>query len=289
MGTKKLCISQYFVENFEPKKPEFVFNGLKKGSIGFLVGAGGAGKSMFALQLAISLADNSKRYTFKPFVSPENQGIKVAYMSLEDDEEIIAYRAYNLLKNIKAIHKLEIDDIINIDNNLSIYPLYGKKFRIETDEKEIDELVIDTLKRIAKTHNLIIIDTFSRFKLSDENDNARMAQILTELESVIMGTECSILIVHHANKASLKEKSGQEMLRGASALIDNSRLTITMQYLTDKEKKAFNLKDENEKSVIKVEYSKVNYSLPITAYLARGYKGFLEEIKLEGGEKNDAW
>ena len=91
---------------FEKELPhtDFVFRGLKTGTLGFLTSAGGAGKSMLAIQLAISLADTTKQYNFYPFVNSKTKRGKIIYIYLEDPIDIIAKRVKRIL-NFLIEHK----------------------------------------------------------------------------------------------------------------------------------------------------------------------------------------
>jgi RecA-family ATPase len=83
--------------NTELPPIDFVFRGLKAGTVGFLTSAGGVGKSMLAMQLAISLADITKQYNLYPFTNSKTKRGKVIYLSLEDPGDILAKRLKRIL------------------------------------------------------------------------------------------------------------------------------------------------------------------------------------------------
>lgn len=255
---------------FEKELPKinFVFRGLKAGTLGFLTSAGGVGKSMLATQLAISLADTTKQYNLYPFVNSKTKRGKIVYINLEDPVDIIAKRVKKILNFLiehKNINNSNNYFINNIRNNLLIYPFFGTNYSLYKN-KVVQESVKNNLIQLATVTSarLMIIDTFRRLHDGNENDNGEMSEILKILENVAATTGTAILLLHHQNKATIGEENlSQSIMRGASALADNARLVITMQTLTEKEAKKMDIDKDERFFYTKVNYAKVNYSAPI--------------------------
>ncbi len=293
MGTKRLNITNIY--NTELPPLDFVFNGLKGKTIGFISSAGGTGKSMLALHLAFSLADTTKTYNFEPMITKDTHRGRVTYLSLEDPEDILNYRIKAISQHIISQHK-NYNILEDINQNLAIYPLYGKDFTLAKKTKNgiiIRDAEYNTLLKIGEISRLIIIDTFRRLHDADENDNGTMSEILKVLENICNRTGTSFLLLHHQNKNALNEKNdSQTAMRGASALVDNARLVINLNTLSEKEAKAYRIQEERRKEYVKVNYAKVNYAKHIDDFiLARLGKGVLDlcnckksNIKEEGNE-----
>jgi len=253
---------------FEKELPttDFVFRGLKAGTLGFLTSAGGVGKSMLATQLAISLADTTKQYNLYPFINSNTQRGKVVYINLEDPVDIIAKRVKRILRYLlehKNINNSSNYFVNNIKNNLLIYPFFGTNYSLYRN-KIVQESVKNNLIQLATGARLMIIDTFRRLHDGNENDNAEMSEVLKVLENIAATTGTAILLLHHQNKATIGEENlTQSIMRGASALADNARLVITMQTLTEKEAKKINVDKDERFFYTKLNYAKVNYSAPI--------------------------
>ncbi len=288
MGTKKLNITDIVKKQLPPR--DFVFLGLKKGSVGFLNSPGGTGKSMLALHLAFSIADESQKYNFEPFVNQNTNRGKVTYLSLEDPTDILEERIQNLSK----LKEINSETISSVNKNLAIYPLYGKGFTLAefSSEKtiQIRQIEYETLFRLGIKSRLIIIDTFRRVHDTDENNNGQMSKILKVFEDICDKTGTSFLLLHHQNKGGLNDKveQNQGSMRGASALADNARLVINLSFLSEDEIKKYSIQEDRKKEFVKVIYSKVNYArIPQDFALAKGFNGTLSKCNCEEEKKKN--
>ncbi len=270
MAILPLNITNIYQTELQPL--DFVFNGLKTKTIGFISSAGGTGKSMLALHLAFSLADTSCKYNFEPIITRDTKRGRVTYLSLEDPQDVLEYRVKAITKHIGDYNIID-----TISQNLFIYPLYGTGFQLFNEKGELNSKVYKNLLDLGHTSRLLIIDTFRRLHNFDENNNGAMSELLSILETICNQTETTILLLHHQNKASLNDKNNsQTAMRGASALVDNARLVINLSTLSEKEAEAYSIQKERRKEYVKVSYAKVNYSKPLDDFvLARGFGGTL--------------
>ena len=268
---------------------DFVFAGFKTHTIGFITSMGGVGKSMLALHLAFSLADTSCKYNFEPFISSQDtpRG-KVTYLSLEDPQDVLAHRIKAITKHIK-IEGEGYNTIDTINQNLFIYPLYGTNYKLFNNKKELNNNIYKNLLELGETSRVIIIDTFRRLHNLDENDNGAMSELLSVLENICNQTKTTILLLHHQNKSAINEKSNnQTAMRGASALVDNARLVINLNILSEKEAEKYSIQQERRKEYVKVNYTKVNYSKPLDDFfLARLIGGVLTKCNCKKSNIKD--
>jgi len=256
----------------ELQQLDFVFNGLKTKTIGFISSAGGTGKSMLALHLAFSLADTSCKYNFEPIIDKNTKRGRVTYLNLEDPQDVLEYRIKNITKHISN------DNIIDtIGQNLFVFPLYGTNYKLFNEKGELNNKVYKNLLELGKNSRLLIIDTFRRLHNLDENDNGAMSELLSILETICNQTGTTILLLHHQNKSAINEKNNsQTAMRGASTLVDNARLVINLSTISEKEAEKYSIQQERRKEYVKVSYAKVNYSRPLDDFvLARGFGGTL--------------
>jgi len=276
-GTEPLSVLNIFKKELPPL--DFVFTGLKSGTIGFISSAGGTGKSMLALHLAFSLADTTKTYNFRPIINDMHQRGIVCYLNLEDPTEILENRIQRISRKIirEFAEENGYKALQSIDKNLMVYGLYGKNFNLYKDG-ELQEKAYNILLKLGQKSRLIIIDTFRRLHGEDENNNAKMSEILKILEEICNKTGTTILLLHHQNKTAILEKSsGQTAMRGASALVDNARLLINMSVLSKDEAKELKIQEEMRKNHLKVTFAKVNYAaIPNDVYLVKGFDGTLD-------------
>jgi RecA-family ATPase len=278
MAIQPLNIMEIYDKELE--KLDFVFKGLKTKTIGFISGAGGTGKSMMALHIAFSLADFSCAYNFDPLIDKNTPRGKVVYLNLEDPIDVLEYRVKRISNKIASNYNIGTLD--NINENLFIFPLYGKDFTLYKNG-ELQEKIYNNLLELGRSARIVIIDTFRRLHDENENDNAIMSQVLKTLENVCNETGTTILLLHHQNKNSILEKNTEQTaMRGASALVDNARLLINMTTITSEEAKKLKIQEERRKQYVKVSFAKVNYSaIPSDFYLVKELNGTLDKCNCE--------
>lgn len=222
----------------EPPVLDFIVPGLLKGTIGLLIGAGSSGKSVFALQLAASVAGAGNLLGINTGKQPR----KVFYVSLEDPHDIIIRRLNELGKHINPVLR-EV-----MFSNLSIGSVENNRLDL-MDAEQVKGLI-----ELVKSNDLIIIDTLSRTHTMDENSNNSMAQFVTQLERLASGIGAAVLVIHHI--AKMQSETLSHAARGASALTDNVRFVA----LLSKPTKEDSIAQEHQHRYVKFSYVKNNYS-----------------------------
>ena len=114
--------------------------------------------------------------------------------------------------------------------------------------------------------DLIIIDPLSRFHTLNENDNTEMGLVMSNLRSLCIKRQCSMLIIHHFGSGTSHSKSMRDRSRGATAIFDSWHSTLAME----KEKNKIYLKwdDPNFRKRLKSFYAKrEDFTLRITSEL----------------------
>ena len=241
--------------------------GMIRGSVGALVAPGGAGKSIFALQLAVWIVSGSDLLGLGE--APKNQA--VAYLSAEDPQPVLAERLYAMSELLTDRQKRVVED------NFLIMPLDGIRPNL------VSPTWITALQGLAEEHDLLILDTLRRFHGCDENDGAAMARLLGHLELIASRTGCSILFLHHTNKAALWNDAGdqQQASRGSSVLTDNIRWQSYLSTMTPGEAKKYGITTEPISRYVRFGVSKANYHAGIhPQWYLRGTAGVLHPVNL---------
>ena len=216
----------------KPEPLKFIFKGLREGTVGIFAGTGGSGKSYMSLAFLLSYADNSKRINYLNLFN-ENRG-KCGYVSLEDDEELIHHRLYNLQKFF------EIKKNDKLINNFDILCLYGHNFRLAEknfNKIEINKKAEKLLYDFCNGKKFVVIDTLRRMSNLNENDSSEMSHVLRTIEKISYDTGCSILINAHVNKTETEE--GKNKVRGSGSITDDTRFTLLLakKFVKNKEGK----------------------------------------------------
>ena len=161
-------------------------------------------------------------------------------------------------------------DIEKNENNFEIIAYKGSERLISKHIPQKENKLWQSLKERITTSkpDLVILDTLIKcYEGYEENSNPDMAKVLSFFNELAMEHNCSILLLHHTNKAAINSENvtSQTNSRGASAIVDNSRWVIS-------------LKKQDDINVV-CEAIKMNFtSIKPTTY-SRLYKGilFLEE------------
>lgn len=237
-----------------PPTLDFVWNGFVAGTVGALVAPGGAGKSFWALQFAMSVAaGSSDADTLRLRLTKSG---KVRYIASEDPIAALKQRLHAIGRHINS------ESYSCISNFLTITSTLGSCFDIMKEE------TLESLIRECKGHRLIIFDTLSRIHILDENSNGDMARLLSQLEKLAVETEAGVLFLHHVSKSSVRNGAtiSQQAARGASSLIDNARWCSYISAMSEKEFERF-IEPRNRfierkcrHSFVKLGVNKQNYS-----------------------------
>lgn len=242
----------------KPQELDFVLPGLVAGSVGSIVSPGGAGKSMLALQLSIQIAGGPNFLN----ISPLKRG-RVVYFAAEDPKQILEHRLYHI-GSYSSPEERE-----NIISNLVVRSILGKQPNL------LEEKWLKHIKSLACESRLIILDTLRRFHLGDENSSSDMNTVLNSLDEVSAETGCAIVFIHHANKGSAYQGTGdmQQASRGSSVLVDNIRWQAFLSTMSKEEAKIWGTEENARKSFVRFGISKQNYGMPMEDKWYRRHEG----------------
>lgn len=259
-----------------PPKLDFTLPGFLHRTAGIIVAPGSTGKSIFSLQLAISVCLG--RDVFGIFDGEQITQGRVVIINVEDPREIIENRIHQFSDMLSE------EDIDILDANLDIIPASGRNLAI-LEKAEFNRLnktkdYIDLVSRIAERGaRLVIIDTLNRMAGgADENDNAAAGQLLNAVEWLNHQVNCSTLIVHHTNKSSTLNGNGseQQAARGASALTDNARWQLNLSTMSKADAESMGVPENDRRKWVRLDFAKVNYGAPRNfKWLNRGATGTL--------------
>lgn len=260
-------MNQYFKQTLtksdiftQPTELDETLKGLPRGEVGVLVAPGATGKSFFVLNMLLASCNAVVKNHL--IVKP----IRILYLSLEDRLDDIQRRLHAYMMGNLIMQS----DIEKNENNFEIIAYKGSERLISKNIPQKENKLWQSLKeRINSSKpDLVILDTLIKcYEGYEENSNPDMAKVLSFFNELAMEHNCSILLLHHTNKAAINSEnaSSQTNSRGASAIVDNSRWVIS-------------LKKQDDINVV-CEAIKMNFtSIKPTTY-SRLYKGilFLEE------------
>ena len=237
----------------DPPELDFVLPALKKGSCGAIVATGGVGKTMLALQLAITVSSKFDMFNLEKLGWQCKTG-KVVFFTGEDDLDVLQKRIHTMGRHMPPAAREEMY------KNLEIASLVGLMAKVD------DYQWMQFFAEKTKGARLVVFDTLRRFHNRDENDNGEMSELLGQLEALCLENDTTILFLHHTSKGGGGETT-QHASRGASALSDNARWQVNLSTMTDSEapKATHDGKPclARKSWYVKLIFSKINYSAPI--------------------------
>lgn len=261
-----------------PKPMRWMISGvIPLGIVATLIAPGGTGKSMFCLQLGISVATGR---TFANVWEVGESGGALLLMA-EDDEEELHRRIFS----IAGVMGLPDDQSLD---NLHIVSLVGQDTLLTTQNRETRELeqtntlerLIVAAKQVANL-KLIVIDPISRYRGGDENFAADTTRFIQAAERLQKETGATVMLVHHTNKGAANSKeASQGAARGSSALTDGVRLQMQLTALSEKARKSWGLTEDDARRHIAFAVTKSNYTAPQSEILLhRGEGGYLSKAE----------
>jgi|GEM_PF-2411863 len=237
------------------KAPDWIFFGLKPGTVGLLTATGGTGKSFFAQCLALSV---SSGYDYCSL------GIKKSgpalYLSFEEDEE-------DLLNRGNAILRQGLDGNIPNPKMFHVASMFGEELNLVKADGTLNKEDFEWLKNQSAGMRLVVLDPLYCLHSADENNGSHMKTLMTALKRICRETGCAMLICQHTNKSSTLNKLGDtvEAAKGSITISNSARLHLTLSSCDDK-------------SGLKLCYSKLNgCARPEDIILVRGPEGVLQE------------
>lgn len=258
---ERVQISSFFDP---PPAFDFVLPGMPAGTVGAIISPGGAGKSMFALQVATAMAG-----------APDvlELGLKtgkVVYLPAEDPTLAIWHRIHAMSKAWDATAKVEVT------KNLHIHPLIGREPDLLSEEW------FAWFEEQTKGGRILFMDTLRRFHLLDENSSGDMSKIIGRMEAIAWRHGCCVIFLHHSSKSAAMGGQGdaQQASRGSSVLVDNIRWQAYMSGMSKDEAKTMKVAEGERGFYVRFGISKQNYGRPFDErWFRRGEGGVLAPME----------
>lgn len=262
----------------KPKPLDFVIPGLKAGTVGALVSPGATGKTMLALQLAVTVAGGPDLLKMADWDHSWKRDCgKVVFLTGEDPSDILESRFYYINKHFSH------NDLNHVVKNLSIAPLSGLGVDVMNIEWQ------RWIEKVTYGSRLVVIDTLRRFHKLEENDGGDMASVLGYMEKLCLINQTTVLFLHHSSKTgAMTSADSQQASRGSSVITDNARFQSNLIGMERKEGKKYGIQENERKNFVRLSFPKINYSGPITdQWFQRGEGGVFKCTNFSKNEKKE--
>ncbi|KZX94317.1 hypothetical protein A3718_07855 [Erythrobacter sp. HI0019] len=189
------------------------------GEITLFTGPGGAGKSLFAQQLATALAGGVSFLG----LSASSQKTTVLYATAEDDECELHRRERNVMRALD-LDRADLGDRLGlislrgrIGNELVTFDHDGKLKHSETFK-----LLRNTVEVTGA--NLLILDNLAHLFAGNENDRGQVTAFVNALYSLVRNQGVTILLLGHPNKSGDSYSGSTAWLNAVRSQIEINRV-----------------------------------------------------------------
>ncbi len=286
-----------FIDHDPPELHWLFEKSMLEGTVGFLCGPPGAGKSTFLIELAGCIATGTP--LLDDVLTPAKKG-KVLAFFCEDKEEILHLRVHRIFRHFgqpgwDASHAGRYMPREYFGGNFIPISCVGQDMRLMESVRGGDlqpsQAFYDLLRRVKEVDDLalIILDPLSRLYGQNENDNSAATLFSSLLERLAVETGACVICSHHVGKHAGKDNKGEfdldvamdpDVIRGASALTGACRWQCNLFGLPEKAAKKLISDPEAESGqYLAAKICKKNYGPPEDMFfLVRKYGGALERV-----------
>ena len=187
-----------------------------------LGGDGGVGKSLLALQLAVSTAAADQWIGMHPASG------KTIYISAEDDRDELHRRVADIAHQsghgLGDLSNLIMRSLAGEDALLAVADSRQGTLQTTPLLAELDQTIGDHSAR------LLVLDTLADFHSGQENDRAVARQFIGILRGLALRHECTILLLAHPSLTGISSGSG---LSGSTAWSNSVRSRLYIERITE--------------------------------------------------------
>jgi hypothetical protein len=206
----------------EPKPPKFAIAPIvPTGVVTLLSGHGGVGKSTLALTLAAHYAAHR---SFGPYTFI---GGPVAFVSLEDNGDVIRYRLRLIVEQFQLDSALIQENLLVLDAGGGDGALVVEKY-VANVRQVVETANAARLRAWVKGRRLIVVDNASDAYDADENSRRQVRRFMSSLGRVAQQNEAGIILLSHIDKATARSGAQGNAYSGSTAWHNSARSRIAL-------------------------------------------------------------
>jgi hypothetical protein len=249
-----------------------------RGYTHMLAAPGGSGKSLFTLQIAIMLATAMKWAGWQPAAPSRTLVINVEDDLHEQRRRLSAARHVmrpdrEKLKTMVLLAE-EPDSIV-----IARVDPITKAMVATPRAAELRELII------AQKIDVLVVDPFAETFEGDENSNSEVKWAMKVWrDDIARPTGCAVWLIHHTNKHSAGQAGSADVIRGAGALVNSTRISSTLFPMTKEDAKALGVDPDVRNRYVRFDDAKANQTL--LSGTARWFEK--ESVSIGNGTDDDA-
>lgn len=252
-----------------PPRPWIIPGVMLSGYTHMLVAPGGSGKSLFTLQLAITLATGETWGEMTP-----RKPCRALVINVEDD-------MHEQRRRLAAARRIMGKDIETLRGMIDLAqdPESIIVARADPNRKTVVSTpVVDTLRRyiIDNSIGVLIVDPFAETFEGDENSNSEVKWAMRIWrDEIAKPTGCAVYLVHHTTKGAENGAGNADIVRGAGAIVNSTRITATLMPMSTGEAESIGIDPGERFRYVRYDDAKANQSLK------SGVARWFEKISVE--------
>ena len=229
------------------------------GNVTLLLAAGSVGKSSISLAIAAHLAVGQDFAGYKVY--------KKAKTIIYNGEDDMAEQSRRLI----AICMLYQLDYMVVKKSIMFIP--ARQLKISLVEKDQygklvrNDILVQQLvdKCSDPSVGLLILDPLVKIHRCEETSNVDMDYVMDTLTDIAYGANIAVKALHHTSKsgnAKQEERMGNmDIARGASAIVNASRVAFTLLSASQQDAEDYGLKEDERYMWVRMDDAKMNMSL----------------------------
>lgn len=244
-----------FDEAAIPPRPWVIPGVLLSGYTHMLVAPGGSGKSLFTLQLAITLATGQQWGEMTP-----RKRCRTLVINVEDDMQ-------EQRRRLAAARRVMGKDVAELRGMIALAedPESIIVARADPNRKTVVSTpVVDVLRRyiIDNDIGVLIVDPFAETFEGDENSNSEVKWAMRIWrDEIARATGCAVYLVHHTTKGNENGAGNADIVRGAGAIVNSTRITATLMPMTTADAESIGIDPAERFKFVRYDDAKANQSL----------------------------
>jgi len=243
-----------FDETNIPTRPWIIPGVILSGYTHMLAAPGGSGKSLFTLQVAITLAKGLPWGAFAP-----RRKCRTLIINVEDDID-------EQRRRLSAARRVmdggeELRGMIDLVPNAESIVVAGRS----PDGRTIRTMpIVETLVEYIERRKIdvLIVDPFAETFEGDENDNSEVKWAMKIWrDEVARRTGCAVYLVHHTVKHAGGGAGDANVIRGAGAIVNSTRISATLMPMTNEDADMIGVDQSERHLYVRYDDAKANQSL----------------------------
>lgn len=244
-----------FDESQIPTRPWMIPGVMLRGYTHILVAPGGSGKSLFTLQLAISLATGEQWGGWVP-----RKRHKCLIINVEDDLN-------EQRRRLAAARRVMNPDMALLKGMIHLaddaQSIVVAKVNPQT-KGVIATPLVDQLRAyiIENQIDTLIVDPFTETFEGDENSNSEIKWAMKVWrDEIARPCNCAVYLVHHTTKYANGGAGDANIIRGAGAIVNSVRIAATLMPMTSEEAQTLGIDPDSRNRYVRYDDAKANQSL----------------------------